>query len=282
MMKVQFHNKVLYLKNDWSEIDRSDYLFLMNQFALYILKRIDKLQVQMNWLFHIVKIDRPKRRTDTDKYYENLYQIAREFTFLFDADDKPNVNFTKFFITRFRVWFRYHNGAIFEVKNGIPITTITAEQFVDAFSVYSYFNQENKPETLYLLVSILFSSPYDNKKAIQKSATFRYMKSNQMYGVYIQFLALLNYLKKAFPYLFYSNDADKTAGYNLGFAETMYSIVESGYGSAKEVGHMNLIDYLNVLTRKRLEMLRAMKQNKMNAIEIHRDTGIPYELIEQI
>lgn len=280
MMKVEFHNGYVYLKNNWSEINEDDFLFLMEQFAGFAVGKLTKIQVQTNWLFHTCNVTR--KYTDEDKYLENIYQIAREFHFLFDENEKPNLDFEKFYITRLKHIYKIYNGPTFEIKCGIPVTSITAEQFVDAFSVYLLYDSDKKPETLHLLVSILFCNPYLNKKAIIYSPTFKYINAVKVYGVYIQFMALLRYCSKSFPFLFYETIEQKTVGYNLGFAETMYSVVEAGYGSQREVAEMNLFDFLNILTKKRLEVIRMMKQHKKNSIEIHNETGIPFELIETV
>lgn len=197
--------------------------------------------------------------------------------------------FAKNLLPEFKYLGIRHKGYTFEVKGNIPITTITAEQFIDAQSAVDlYANSTPKADKfLDLLVSILYcNGEYSSAVATQQSEVTQFSDTIRQ-AVYLNYQAILLWLFTRTDYAILWGDKKKgespsdSKKIQMGLRSTLYSFSKQ-YGSFDEVKRYDLVTFLDLMLHELTESVKSLSQSGMKKDEILDKTGLSLDVINRI
>lgn len=280
-MIIKIKKKEYFLKDSWNDLNKQDFLFIIKLFILFVNNQTDAKTLKKSWFFRQTKIRKIKEDEFYAKKIENIELISSQFNFLFDKND-ASLNFYRFYIDCLKIKRRKYNCTFF-LQNNIPITSILAGDFSDAFEAYNLFVQTQKEDYLNVLIASLYKSEKDNNSAqtlVSNASKFNEINSIEKYAILFQFRSLLQFINTNFSILFSgTQDNDK---FSLGFSETIYETIKLGYGNHEKVRSINLFDFLQIQLKNRIDDLKEMKANGIDPKKIASITGISIEDINRI
>lgn len=163
--------------------------------------------------------------------------------------------------------------------------SLTARQYVEA-SERLYGLSDNNA-LLPLLAAILYApGTYSDRWAHGNASRFSSLDAATLQAIALNFQAfiLLLFTKTHFSML-WSRDNKDTPNKNrisVGIKEGIYNLSEDGYGDIDKVGGMPLIEYLEILRKKKIDAVKAMHDAEMNIAEIAEKTGLDIQTINNI
>lgn len=69
---------------------------------------------------------------------------------------------------------------------------------------------------------------------------------------------------------------------SVGLKDGIYTLSEDGYGDIHTVGEMSLIEYLEILRKKKIDAVRTMHSAEMKITDIAEKTGLDFDTIQKI
>lgn len=159
-------------------------------------------------------------------------------------------------------------GYIFKLENEFVNTSMTAAQYVDAYSVFERWSKENNPESLDLMVSVLYQGEnYSAKKAHEILPEVKKLPGDVKFAVMINYMAIHLFMAQRTKYaiLFSGSGTDKTGKISLGFHDSIYSLIKAGYG---DVENTNLIKFLDLMLKELKDGVKALHDAEMKLEDI--------------
>lgn len=163
--------------------------------------------------------------------------------------------------------------------------SLTARQYVDASECL--YGIDKNTELMPLLVATLYQpAEYSSAWAHDNADAFKKVDQSVLEAVALNFQAfvLLLFTKTHFSILWQKgNKKDTQSGkLSVGIKEGVYALSEDGYGDINTVGNMPLIEYLDILRKKKIDAVRTMHSAEIKVTEISEKTGLDIETINKI
>lgn len=191
--------------------------------------------------------------------------IARTFEKVTDID----LCFAKQLIPNIYIGLKSYAGYNFHIKSGVLNTSMTAEQYIDAVNTLSEYSQTKNVDSLNLLCSILYCTPYSSSSAIVQVGKFAKLDDLAKGAIILNFEAIITWLTTKTKYKVLFSPAGKKSEKNiLGMGTILYSLVEKGYGKLDEIGNINLIAFFDLMLKNLQDAAQEMKSSKMKDTEI--------------
>lgn len=163
--------------------------------------------------------------------------------------------------------------------------SLTARQYIDASECLN--NIDKNPELLPLLAAILYKpSDCPGQWSHDNVSLFASLPAATLEAVALCFQAFVLFLftKTHFSILWKkgkNKDAQK-GKLSVGLKEGIYTLSEDGYGDINTVGNISLIEYLEILRKKKIDAVRSMHAAEMKLTEIAEKTGLDLQTIQKI
>jgi len=165
-------------------------------------------------------------------------------------------------------------GFRFNLDNEFLDTSITASQYVDAYSVFEVWAERNDRNSLNLMAAILYQGDsYSSKKAHEQLPIIEKLPEDVKYGVMLNFMAIHLFMSKRTKYaiLFSGTGSDKKGKISLGFHDSIYSLIKAGYG---DVENDNLVKFLDLMLKELKDSVKALHDMDMKLDEIASKTKL--------
>jgi len=156
----------------------------------------------------------------------------------------------------------------FNMENGFVDTSLTAAQYVDAYSVFESWSEKNEVMKLDLLCAILYQDKdYSSEKAYSRVELARTLSPEIKVAVVLNYMAIHVFFAQRTKYaiLFTGTETDKTGKISLGFHNSIYSLIKAGYG---DVEKMNLVKFLDLMLKELQDGVQAMHASEMKMEDI--------------
>jgi len=156
----------------------------------------------------------------------------------------------------------------FNLEDDFLDTSLTASQYVDAYSVFEMWAEHNKAKSLDLLVAILYQDKdYSSEKAYKRIDLAARIPSEIKHAILLNYMAIHLFLSQKTKYaiLFTGTGTDKKGNITLGFHDSIYSLIKSGYG---EVEKMNLVKFLDLMLKELKDSVKMLHENEMKLEDI--------------
>jgi len=156
----------------------------------------------------------------------------------------------------------------FNLEDDFLDTSLTAAQYVDAYSVFETWAESNKAKSLDLLVAILYQDKdYSSEKAYNRIELAGRISPEIKHAIMLNYMAIHLFLSQRTKYsiLFTGTGTDKKGNITLGFHDSIYSLIKSGYG---EVEKMNLVKFLDLMLKELKDSVKMMQENDMKLEDI--------------
>lgn len=165
---------------------------------------------------------------------------------------------------------------------GIPQTSITAEQFIDANQAYESFEETRDPAYLDLLIAILYCHPYSSDDARQLTDKILTVPMPLKNAILLNYIGILNYLFYHTEYSILFKTSGKTKKKSkLGMTAILFSMSEKGYGSLKDVAGFNLFTFFDLIYKGISDSIQECQALEMKRDEIAEKLDLPADVINQ-
>lgn len=163
--------------------------------------------------------------------------------------------------------------------------SLTARQYIEASDCLH--NIDKNRDLLPLLAALLYlPADCSPQWAHDHAPLFAKLPSATLESVALCFQALVLFLftKTHFNILWKkgSNKDSQKGKLSVGLKEGIYTLSEEGYGDIHTVGNIQLIEYLEILRKKKIDAVRTMHSAEMKLTEIAAKTGLDLETIQKI
>ncbi len=177
------------------------------------------------------------------------------------------------------------NGYTVNTSCGQLSSSLTARQYVDASECLAGIDKNR--DLMPLLAATLYQpGEYSSVWAHDNARVLSSVDQSILEAVALNFQAfvLLLFTKTHFSILWQKEDKGKANKNKLsvGLKEGIYALSEDGYGDINTVGDMPLIEYLEILRKKKIDAVRSMHSAEMKLTEIAEKTGLDIETINKI
>jgi hypothetical protein len=291
MLTIETHEtkEKFEIPNTWEELNQAKFIKIIDLILTYLNTDMSYetfqsfLFIRLSDYEESIELKYRKKKGEyniADNVYEQLYILSEQTQFVFKPNTKQlNLNFAKNLIPEFTFRSKKYTGYKFSIENNMLFTDFTAEQFCNAYELYTAYAKSGNVLYLDMLINVL----YRNKKALTKSIDLptEAKRTHKLdfrikYGVFLCFQAIMTWLidKSTYSLLWTRTDDEIHSKINLGMGSTIYSMAKTGYGSIIEVNNMNLVDFLSVQLSERIEYVRTLKQMEKSDEEIMKETGL--------
>ncbi|MBN9301630.1 MULTISPECIES: hypothetical protein [Dysgonomonas] len=164
-------------------------------------------------------------------------------------------------------------------------TSLTARQYVDATECLNGI--EKNRSLLPLLAATLYQpAGYSSEWAHDNVSLFAELPVAVLEAVALCFQAFVLFLftKTHFSILWKKTNTKDLQRNKLsvGLKDGIYTLSEDGYGDIHTVGEMSLIEYLEILRKKKIDAVRTMHSAEMKITDIAEKTGLDFDTIQKI
>lgn len=176
-----------------------------------------------------------------------------------------------------------YKGYTVNTSCGLLSVSLTARQYVDASECLSGVSKN--VELLPLLAAILYCpGTYSPDRAHANAGLFRTVDPATLEAVALNFqaLVLMLFTKTHFSILWQRGKDVQKNKLSVGLKEGIYALSEDGYGDIDKVGDMPLIEYLEILRKKKIDAVRTLHSADVKLPEIAEKTGLDIETINKI
>lgn len=178
-----------------------------------------------------------------------------------------------------------YSAPYFDTFDGDIYTNVTAEQYLDASDYFNAYSETKKEKYLDSFIDCLY-----NKQSTPRCANIPSLAKKETKDAII---LVFMYMQQTFindpvfKHLFTKPEQDENnalasvSKLNLGSAEALLQVVETGYGSLPEVKQMNIVDFFNIqlmIIKNSIAKLRAMDKKPG---EIARTMNLSVETVTQ-
>ena len=156
----------------------------------------------------------------------------------------------------------------FILEDNFLDTSLTAAQYVDAYSVFENWAEENESKTLDLMCAILYQDKdYSSKRAYESIEVVRRIPIEIKQAILLNYMAIHVFLSQRTKYtiLFSGTGTDKKGKITLGFHDSIYSLIKAGYG---DVEKMNLVKFLDLMLKELMDSVQLLHDNEMKLEDI--------------
>ncbi len=163
--------------------------------------------------------------------------------------------------------------------------SLTARQYTDASECLSGINTNNG--LLPLLAATLYQpAGYLSGWAHDNATCFSNLPVATLESIALCFQAFVLFLftKTHFSILWQkgSENISQKTKLSVGLKDGIYTLSEDGYGDINTVGDMPLIEYLEILRKKKIDAVRTMHSADVKITEIAEKTGLSIDTINSI
>jgi len=168
----------------------------------------------------------------------------------------------------------------YKVNNSFGRLTcsLTALQFIEARELL------DRCDAYPLLTAILYyPGRYSSEGAHELAAALGAVPDEVHWAVSFNFRALVNFLftRTEFKLLTEPKGTSQSA-ISTGALEALYNLSSDGLGTADQIEHLGLIQYLTILRKKLIESVRALHASKMDLADIGNETGLSVQTIKEM
>ncbi|MFH0757332.1 MAG: hypothetical protein V2B15_08605 [Bacteroidota bacterium] len=160
------------------------------------------------------------------------------------------------------------NAYRFVLEENFLDTSMTAAQYVDAYSVFETWSRDGKPEAMDLLVATLYQDKnYSSEMAHRNKDLVKRYPEDIKRAIVLNYMAIHVFLSQRTKYaiLFSGTGSDKSGKITLGFHDSIYSLIKAGYG---DVEQMNLVKFLELMLKELIDNVNTLKANDMKLEDI--------------
>lgn len=163
--------------------------------------------------------------------------------------------------------------------------SLTARQYTDASECLH--GLVSNRDLLPLLAATLYQpSGYSPQWAHDNALRFASLPDATLEAISLCFQAFVLFLftKTHFNLLWQKENGKETlkARLSVGLKDGIYTLSEDGYGDINTVGNMPLIEYLEILRKKKIDAVRTMHSADMKMTDIVEKTGLSIDVINKI
>lgn len=159
-------------------------------------------------------------------------------------------------------------GYRFTLEHDFLDTSLTAAQYVDAYSVFETWAEKNETKTLDLLCGILYQQKdYSSEIAYNRQELARRIPIQIKQAILMNYMAIHIFLSQKTKYaiLFSGTGTDKKGKITLGFHDSIYSLIKAGYG---DVEKMNLVKFLDLMLKELKDSVKVLHDHEMKLEDI--------------
>jgi hypothetical protein len=296
-IEIKETGKKVQIKNQWNELDQTDFLFVSGLLWKVFNNKLSLIDLRLKLFYYFTDFEYKKKKYTDDEAADiatNIYRISEQITFSYTQSGDEfifNFDIDRFFILTIDIDTIEMKGLTFNINdNGIISTDMTAEEFVDAYNFYVMF-ENSKNIGILKYMALIFLRPvvngkkieYSSVSCIQNAMALSDIDSSVLFGCYIQFAGLMNFILKRTNYaLLFKGDAQQAGKISIGLAETIYSLSKTGYGSKSEIAKLNLFEYLDLLLKETLDYVKELNAMEKTYNEISELTGLSIDQITRI
>ncbi len=306
MLEFELNDNSYKCPDKWEELSSEQYLFLSDLLLQYSLGKISVTEVRAKLLQKLLQLDF-KRLPKGSLLFENMYLISRQLTFMFKIVYEDQKQFSFFSEDTQKMLERYlpedlypspeielaeqmkcHfaidavfaknllpqaggvQGYEFDVEGGFVSTTLTAEQYVQAVTLYGAYVKSGNQEQLEMLANTLYPDGENFTEA-------------ELHGVFLNFGAIQTFLYNTkYGILWQRKSTGKNNKLTVGLMDSVYTLSSEGYGNLVEVKNYNLITYLDLLLKQLIDSVKTLQSYELKLPEIAEKTGLSIEQLNTI
>jgi len=156
----------------------------------------------------------------------------------------------------------------FTLEDDFLDTSLTAAQYVDAYSVWESWSERNDSKTLDLLCAILYQEKnYSSERAHNRLELAGTISMKIKQAIVLNFMAIHVFFSQRTKYaiLFSGTESDKKGKISLGFHDSIYSLIKAGYG---DVEKMDLVKFLDLMLKELKDSVKTLHDNEMKIEDI--------------
>lgn len=173
-------------------------------------------------------------------------------------------------------------GYTFSYTEGIAMTSLTAEQYIDANTILQEIHNTENTSLYPMLTQILYCpSPY----ASDKAARLRIGKPSKdiLLAVMFNYMAVVNWISALDKYDILFHAPKKSTDKNpLGSGAALYALAGKGYGTLEQIGRLPLFQYLDLLLKQTVDAVRQLDGLKKTKPEIAKELNMTIDQINTI
>lgn len=283
------------IPSTWEELTQEQYCFVIELILLLEHEKIDLLDAKLLFLKKCLGLtkflDKRYSQDVKDNFYSVLLILANKVNFFFTQQEIDGViqhvfsiDILKNPVEKIVTGKGTVYGPVFEIRDGIILTDITADEFNDGLDLFNLFAKTGQEVYLNYLTSVFFrEKTAENEREayfelLQKKNIERFRDVNKSitYGFYLFFASLMKYLTTKSPWkVLWSSEKKNDNPVNL-----IYTLLE--YGSLNEIKRLGLVDYFNLLVKNLTDGVKEMQSAGMQLPEISDKTGIPLKTLTSI
>lgn len=174
------------------------------------------------------------------------------------------------------------NAYRFNLDQDFLDTSLTAAQYVDAYSVFESWTKDGSPSSLDLLVAILYQDKdYSSEMAYKNRDVVKGHPEEIKRAILLNFMAIHVFMSQRTKYaiLFTGTGSDKKGKITLGFHDSIYGLIKAGYG---DVEKMNLVKFLDLMLKELRDGVVMLKENDMKLEEIAKKMNLSVSQVNQL
>ncbi len=306
MLEFELNGSEYSCPNKWEELNSEQYLFLADLLLKYSLGDISVTEVRTELFLHLMGL-KLKKLSKSDLLFENIFILSRQLTFMFKIVYEDSEQFSYFNKDTQKMLERYlpedlypspeielaeqmqcHyvidavfsnnllskaggvQGYEFEVEGGFVSSSLTAEQYVQAVTLYGAYIESGNKEQLVMLAEVLYPNG-DN------------FTDAELHGIFLNFGAIQTFLYNTkYGILWQRKSTGKKNKLTVGLMDSVYTLSTEGYGNLVEVKSYNLITYLDLLLKQLIDSVKTLQSYELQLPEIAEKTGLSVEQLNTI
>lgn len=174
------------------------------------------------------------------------------------------------------------NGYTFDLEKEFLNTSFTAAQYVDAYAVFEVWSKKNNESSLDLMCAILYQDQnYSSEKAHKLVPHVQHLSLQVKWAVMLNYMAIHLYLAQRTKYsiLFGGSGSSQKGKISLGFHDSIYSLIKSGYGKVEE---MNLVKFLDLMLKELKDGVKALHGMELSLPDIASKTKLSVDQVKSL
>lgn len=196
---------------------------------------------------------------------------------------RPDMVFAKQLVPVIRKRRMKLTGYTFNLDSNVLTTSLTAEQFADALTLYNQFINNGDEQLANKLLGVLYCENYDTQKAIDIANNVAWVPMATKYAVVYNFMAIQTFLFTQTKYkVLFNTTGDKPSKNKQGFSACIYTMVRKQYGDLETVGSTNLVKFLEAMYNDLVSTIEGLKASGMELTKIAEQTGLSINTINSI
>jgi hypothetical protein len=193
---------------------------------------------------------------------------------------------------------RVFTGYRLALNSGIISTSLTAQQYIDANTIYNRFIKTKDDTLLNELIAVLYFEAFQPLKMNLHRPPVFYVSENipvlaklfekvdpiTKLTVLFNFQAFQSFLatRTHFALLWSRSSPVDAPKISLGMADSLYTLAKGGFGSVEELSRINLISFLELLLKNLTDTVHYLHENKVSIAEISDKTGLSITNIQKM